>query len=118
MDKLTEMTIEQAVEAFKNGEKLMLCEYRHGKAERIKYRDKVSGKAAEFVTIRHTVEVGNDSFIVGERVPDDFKEADYKPSIAKGSRCALKFERFQVQNGVGQFSGILLPIVAAKTASR
>ena len=106
-----EMTLDEAVEGFKQGAKLLLCEYRHGKAERVRYRDKVTGKAAEFVTVRHTIEVGSDTFLVTERVPDDFDEVGYRPAIAKGARCVLQFDRFEVRNGVGQFVGRLIPIV-------
>jgi len=105
------VTMEQAVESFKRGEKVLLCEYRFGKGERIKYRDKVTQKAAEFATIRHTVEVGDSSFIVGERAPENFDENAYKSPIAKGTKCLLRYERFTVTSGVGQFSGTLVPVV-------
>ena len=105
-----ELTADQAVELFKGGEKVIMCEYRFGKAERVNYRDKATGKPASFANIRHTVEVGDSSFLVSERVPDDYKVEEFKPRIPKGAKCLLNFDRFMVQSGVGQFSGVLVPI--------
>lgn len=104
--------MEQAVDLFKNGERVILCEYRFGKGETINYRDKKTGAAASFSTIRHTIEIGTDAYIVSERAPENFKPEEYKPAITKGSRCLLKYDRFFVEKGVGQFSGSLQPVVA------
>lgn len=109
--KATQITLDEAVELFKGGDKLIVCEYRLGKAERINYRDKVTQKAAQFVTVRHSIEIGDSAFVVSERVPDDFDEKAFKPTITKGTKCVLRFERFAVANGVGQFSGTLIPLV-------
>ena len=110
-NKANQITLDEAVELFKVGDKIIVCEYRLGKAERINYRDKVTQKAAHFVTVRHSIEIGDSAFIVSERVPDDFDEKAFKPSITKGTKCVLRFDRFAVANGVGQFSGTLVPRV-------
>jgi len=96
-----------AVAAFLSGQRVALVEYRFGKAETVHYRDKQTGKAAEFTSIRHTVEGPEGSYILTERVADGFKADEWKPEIAKGTRCLLKFSRYMEEKGVGQFSGTL-----------
>jgi len=100
-----QLTTTQAVEKFKNGERVIIGEYRHGKAETINYRDRETGKAATFTAVRHTVEIGNDAFIVSERVPDGFDTAKWTPPAAKGQRVLLSFTGFQVRGGIGTFYG-------------
>jgi len=109
----TPLTEDQAVEMFKRGEKVILAEYRFGKAEHIKYRDKKTGQPASFTTVRHTVEVGDASFLVSERVPEGFKVEEFHSDIPKGARVLLKFEKFTVQNGIGQWAGVVVPVVTA-----
>ena len=98
-------TMADAVKAFQAGEKVILCEARFSKCETINYRDKKTGQAASFTQIRHTVEIGEAAFLVSERPPEGFKPETFKPEILKGTKCLLRFDRFMVDKGVGQFSG-------------
>ena len=107
---MKEMTMKEAQDLFLKGEKILLCDYRFGKAEVINYRDKTDGKAKSFTTVRHTIEIGDASYQVSERVPEGFDAANYKPTISKGQRCVLLFDRFAVQSGVGQFGGTIVPV--------
>jgi hypothetical protein len=111
---MKEITMDQAVEQFKSGSRMLLGEYRHGKVETINYRDKTSGKPASFTSVRHTVEIGDDSFLISERVPDNFDQSQWSPPCVKGRRCVVKFDKFTVQNGVGQFGGTVLPLAEKK----
>jgi len=101
------VTESQALAMFKAGQPVVLVEYRFGKCETINWRDKTTKEAASFTQVRHTVELADGSFTVAERVPDNFVAADWVQSIVKGSRCLLKFSRFIVEKGVGQFQGEL-----------
>jgi len=107
------ISIEQAVELFKGGARILLGEYRQGKCETINYRDKTTGKPSSFTSVRHTVEIGEDSFLISERVPDGFDVLQWAKPCAKGTRCVVNFNKFQVQNGVGQFEGTVTPLVAS-----
>lgn len=104
------LTLDEAVEKFKTGARILLGEYRHGKCETINYRDKQTGKPASFTAVRHTVEIGDDSFLVSERVPDNFEISTWSPPVRKGSRVLVQFDKFQVVNGVGQFGGTVIPL--------
>jgi len=99
------VTLDQAVELFKSGARIILGEYRHGKCEVVNYRDKTTGKPSSFTSVRHNVEVGTDTFVISERVPEGFNIAAWVQPVPKGKRCVLTFDSFKVQNGVGQFGG-------------
>ncbi|MCO5053687.1 MAG: hypothetical protein M9920_15520 [Verrucomicrobiae bacterium] len=108
------LTLEQAVEKFKAGDRILIGEYRFGKAETINYLDKLTRKPSSFTAIKHTVEVGNDAFHVSERVPEGFSIESWAPPMAKGTKCLLQFDRFAILNGVGQFSGTVVPLATGK----
>lgn len=108
------MTLDQAVEKFKNGARILIGEYRHGKCETINYRDKQTQKPASFTSVRHTVEIGEDSFLISERVPDTFDSTQWAQPVPKGTKCIVNFDKFQVLNGVGQFSGFVVPLLDKK----
>jgi len=104
--------MEQAVERFKTGARILLGEYRHGKCETINYRDKTTGKPASFTGIKHSVEVGEETFLISERVPDGYDVLSFVQPCVKGSRCVVTFDKFTITSGVGQFSGTVSPLVA------
>lgn len=106
------ITMPQAIDLFKAGEKVILCEARFSKAEIINYRDKKTQQPASFTQIRHTVEIGDAAFVVSERPPEGFKPETFKQEIPKGTKCVLRFDRFLIDKGVGQFSGTLTPLAA------
>jgi hypothetical protein len=109
---MKQITLEQAVEKFKGGARILIGEYRHGKCETINYRDKQTQKPASFTAVRHTVEIGEDSFLISERVPDNFDSNQWSPPAPKGSKVVITFDKFQVANGVGQFGGTVTPLAA------
>jgi len=108
--KTQNITESEAVALFKAGQPVVLVEYRFGKCETINWRDKTTKQAASFTQVRHTVELADGSFTVAERVPDNFDASTWTQTIAKSTKCLLKFNRFIIEKGVGQFSGELFVI--------
>jgi len=102
MIKLTE-----AVERWKNGERLLFGEYRSSKAEVIKYRDKTSHQMTEMKMLRHTVEVGPDSVQLAERVEDNFDASSYKSPLTKGQKVIIFLDSLLIERGVPTARGKL-----------
>lgn len=104
------ITLADAVKSFQNGEKVLLVEFRHSKAETINYRDKVTQKPMAFSQIRHSIEVGDAPAVVAERVPEGFVPETYKSPLTKGTKALLRFDSCTVEKGITHFNGTLLPI--------
>lgn len=109
--KSASLTLKQSVEKFQNGERILIGEYRFGKAETIKYLDKLTRKPSSFTSVKHTVEIGSESFQISERVAEGFDVSSFTAPMPKGAKCVVLFDRFTIQNGVGQFSGTVVPLV-------
>jgi len=82
-------------------------EYRLGKADVIKWRDKTSGKAMEGVVARHTIECGAEALVFSPRLPEGYAVADFGPLLPKGTKCALQVNRVEVDKGNTTVSGTL-----------
>jgi len=106
------MKIEQLKAMQANGEPVLLVEYRSSSAEIIKWRDKVSHATLSAPVLRHTVEGGNRSFAVSERVDDKFDVTSYQPPFKKGDRVVLRFSAMTTEKGSSTFSGSLEPLTA------
>jgi len=102
MIKLTE-----AVERWKNGERILFGEYRASKAEVIKYRDKLTHQMTEMKMLRHTIEVGPDSVVLNERVDDKFDAASYKSPLTKGQKVVVFLDSLLIEKGVPSARGRL-----------
>lgn len=94
------------------GKPLLVVEYRSSNPEVITYRDKQTGRSANFKALTHTVELGTASVMVRERVGDDFDPATYKAPFKKGTRCILHLEGFGRESGVYKAAGVLEPLEA------
>lgn len=104
------LTNQEAVDLFKAGNVVALGEYRSSKPETIHYRDKESGRAAEFSQLRHTVEFGAESVQVSERVAEDFKPSEYKPPFKKGEKVLVQITAMEVSRGLISVRGTLCPV--------
>jgi len=82
------------------GEFVALGEYRMSKAEMIKWRDKVTGRQMEAPMLRHTVEFGDKSVAVSERVADGIKIEDISVPFVKGDAVVLLLEEYTAQKGL------------------
>lgn len=88
------MNMNELAERIRKGECLMLVEYRSSEVERIKFRDKETGKAEEMVKLSHTVEAGTSSFKVSERTNGDFRPDEYRPAFKKGQAVVLVVDSY------------------------
>lgn len=86
------------------GAVLAVGEYRHSKAEMIAWRDKQTGRAMTAPVLRHTVELGDQSVAVSERVPDSITKLEDLPPVPfkKGQMVVLHVE--ELTRNLGQFS--------------
>lgn len=82
---------EEIIDRIFAGEFLAVGEYRNSRAEMLTWRDKTNGQQRSAPILRHTVEFGNVSAAVNERVPDGTKIEDIHVPFNKGDMvvCAL-----------------------------
>ena len=84
------MTRQEVHEMVDGGGEARIGEFRFSKADTIQWRDKADGKAKTMPTLKHTVEFGNESVDVAERVGDDFNPSTYVQStFLKGEKVVL-----------------------------
>jgi len=74
-------------------------EYRNGKCESIKWRDKTSGKSMEALVGRHTIECGADTVTFSPRLPEDYRHEEFGPLVPKGTRVAIAVQRMEMDKG-------------------
>lgn len=86
------MDEQMIVGRIKAGAFLAIGEYRHSKAEMINWRDKTSGRPMSAPVLRHTVEFGDQTVAVSERVPDGTKIEDIHVPFQKGDAVVLEVE--------------------------
>jgi len=94
------MKLAQAIEQWQQGARLLFGEYRSSKAETINYRDKETRQMTQLKMLRHVVEVGSDSVMVGERVPDNFNPAEYKSPFTRGQKVVVHIDSLLIEKGV------------------
>jgi len=104
------MTKDEAVKRFVSGYVLAMGEYRMSKTEEINWRDKLSGRAMSGCVLRHTVEFGDVSCTVNERVPEGVKVEDVKVSFVKGEPVVLEVSEWTSQRGVISARGRLVHV--------
>lgn len=95
------------VQKIKAGQMLALGEYRHSKAEMLNWRDKTTGRAMSAPILRHTVEFGDNSVSVSERVPEGTKLEDIKISFVKGQVVVLHIDEVSRNLGMVSARGVL-----------
>ena len=103
---MTKAEFHKRVEA---GACMVVCEYRSSRVDHINWRDKVSGKAMSADLLRHTVEVGNITVGVGQRLADDQDVNRYVANFAikKGDKCILHFSQWETERGATSAKGEL-----------
>jgi len=94
------------------GEHLVVGEFRSGKVEVIKYRDKTTRAAMEFSAIRYNVEFAGEAVKVTERVPEGTQVtpeyiAAWKPPFPKGTAVVLRVVTWVTAKGDTSASGKL-----------
>jgi hypothetical protein len=83
------------------GGAVMLGEFRGGKAERINYTDKKTGKAAHFNRIANSFEVGPaaEQVRVTERLPDTSDVERHTVLHKKGQHFAIEVDGITIDKG-------------------
>jgi len=94
------MRLNELVERVQAGEFLVVGEYRMSKAEMLNWVDKTNGQRKSAPILRHTVEFGNESVAVNERVPDGTKLEDIKINYIKGDRVVLHVQERISERGL------------------
>lgn len=111
------MTQAEAVQKFLAGEVIALGEYRHSKKEMLEWRDKKTGRACAAPILRHTVECGEQTIALSERVPDDTKLEAVAWPWQKGQRVVLHIEEISRNLGLVSARGKLEAYEAASVSS-
>lgn len=107
------MTEKQAVANFLGGKACLVVEFRSSKAERIKWRDKVTKATMEAPILRHAIEAADGTpMIVNERVDEKFDETKYVQKFKRGDKVYLAYTSSELNLGVQHFSGSLEPLTA------
>jgi len=113
------MKLSDATNKWKNGARVLPVTFMKSKADRIKWRDKESRAMMEAPILAHTVATEDgDMMIINERVPDTFKEGDYKSPFTKGSKCILEYTTIYEERGVLQARGQIHVIDPETPASK
>jgi len=94
------MTQAQLIEKILAGEILALGEYRHSKKEMLEWRDKKTGRACAAPILRHTVECGDQTIALSERVPDDMKLEAVSWPWTKSQRVVLHIDEISRNLGL------------------
>jgi hypothetical protein len=107
------MKLNDVVKMFDAGQPVLVVEYRSSKAERIRWRDKESHNTLEAPILRHSCEAADGTpYVVNERVPDTFKETEFKSLFKRGDKVVLKFTAMNVERGIQHFQGALESLVS------
>lgn len=96
------MTEKEFLQRARAGEFVTVGEYRHSKKEMINWRDKQTGRPMTAPVLRHTVECGDNSVTVSERLPDTVQNLEQVPPVpwTKGEMVALLFEGLSKEKGL------------------
>jgi len=111
------MTKTEAVKLIEAGAFIVLGEYRMSQSEMLNWRDKTNGKPMSAPILRHTVEVGNRSIAVNERVPDGTKLEEIVVNFKKGDVVALHLDEMTANKGLVSCRGRLEKIVSDRLES-
>lgn len=94
--------------AARMGQFVAIGEYRHSKAEMLNWRDKQTGRAMSAPVLRHTVEFGDTSVAVSERLPESVtKIEDIKIEFKKGETVVLHIDELTRNLGLVSARGRL-----------
>lgn len=97
------------------GEFLAVGEYRHSKCETINWRDKQTGRAMTAPVLRHTVEFGDQSVAVSERLPDNITKEEEVPPVKwkKGQLVVLRITELTRNLGLVSARGELFEFASS-----
>jgi len=101
---------EAAIKAILAGGIYGFGEYRSSKIDHVRWTDKSTGRALEADMLKHTVEFGNDSVLVGERTAENFVPSEYVPPCKKGEKVLVKFLSLESTRGQLSGTGVLTPV--------
>jgi len=100
------MTKAEAVKLWEAGQTVAVVEFRSSRVDDLSWRDKTTGKAMHAKLLRHTVECGNQSVAVQERMPDDW-DGKVPVEFKKGDICLLNFSAWNTERGAVTVRGSL-----------
>jgi len=83
-----------------SGERLVVLEYRTGKAEVITWRDD-SGRIMTAPIVKHAMESATDAVSVSERVPENYDIGSFR-ARKKGEKCVVHVQSITVVRGAIQ----------------
>ena len=101
------MQIKEAQSKWATGEKLLVAEYRGGKIESLKLRDKDSGTVTERVIVRHQIEFGSDAVSITEWQPAGTLPTAIAMPFKKGDRVIFHLYSLSNVKGVLSAQGTL-----------
>jgi len=108
------MNNDQLKKKLADGGIFLVGEYRVGKPDLISYRDKLSGKAASFKQVVHSVEAGQTVVAIQERLTDDTDlETGVKLPAKKGERVLVELETLERVQGFYRARGAIVPLTPA-----
>jgi hypothetical protein len=98
---MAEKDANRALALLGEGKVVMIGEFRGGKAERIDYTDRKSGKRTHFNRIAHAFEVGAqaEQVRVTERMDDEADTSKYQVPFKKGDRMLIVVESIDIDKG-------------------
>lgn len=108
-------SVEDAVKEFLGGSLIAIAEYRSSRAEAIQWRDKDTQNIMHAVTLNHSIEIGNNTILLAERVPNDFKPQDYQSPFLKRQQVLVRIELVTRNKGMTTIYGKLEPLATPKT---
>lgn len=96
------MTEKEFMQRARAGEFLAVGEYRHSKKEMINWRDKQTGRPMTAPVLRHTIECGDQSIAVNERLPDSIGKLEDVPPVPwkKGQSIVLLLSGLEREKGL------------------
>lgn len=96
----------QLLKRIEKGGIFMVGEYRLGKPDLITYRDKLSGKAASFKQVVHSIEAGDVVVAIQERLDDDVNlETGVILPAKKGEMVVVELETLERIQGFHRARG-------------
>jgi len=102
--------IEQVQKLMQGGGVFAIGEFRKSKLENVKYRDKQTGKMAEFNSHVHTIETGEDTIFVQDRIEDGTDPHTLKPPFPKGVKVIVGITTLERVQGFLRATGTMSAI--------
>jgi len=101
------MTKQQLTERLMNGELLLVGEFRNGKADSMRWRDKTSKQIMSQPLVRFNLETKNGTAVVSNNLPDGTDLAKVQIAFKQGDMVVCSVESASMSSGVLQLRGNL-----------